>query len=71
MNENEISNIVVNTVFQMHQTFGPELLEGAYEQISASKLEKEGLQVRIQKKISIVYEDIRIKNTSRVDLVIN
>ena len=71
MNENEIAAIVVKAVFEMHNTLGPGLLESVYEQILASKLEKEGLQVEVQKKISIVYEDMRIENAFRADLVIN
>ena len=71
MNENEIANIVVNTVFHMHETLGPGLLESVYEQILARKLEKEGLRVEVQKKIPIAYEDILIANAFRADLVIN
>ena len=71
MNENEIAAIVVNSVFEMHNTLGPGLLESVYEQILARKLEKEGLQVEVQKKISIVYEDMIIENAFRADLVIN
>ena len=71
MNENEVAAIVVNTVFQMHNTLGPGLLESVYEKVLTSKLEKEGLQVEVQKKISIVYEDMKIENAFRADLVIN
>ena len=71
MNENEISNIVVNIVFQMHKTLGPGLLESVYEKILAIKLGKEGLLVEVQKHISIKYEDIQIDNAFRADLVIN
>jgi len=71
MNENEISNIVVNTVFQMHQTLGPGPLESVYEKVLAQKLEKEGLKVEVQKMIPIIYEDIIIDNAFRADLVID
>lgn len=71
MNENEIAALVVDSAFQIHKTPGPGLLEGVYEQILARKLEKEGLQVEVQKKISIVYEDIRIEHAFRADLVVN
>ena len=53
MNENEIAAIVVKAVFEMHNTLGPGLLESVYEQILARKLKKEGLQVEVQKKISM------------------
>ena len=71
MNENEIAAIVVNTAFGIHTTLGPGLLESVYEKVLASKLEKEGLQVEVQKKISIIYEDMKIENAFRADLVIN
>ena len=68
MNENEVAAIVINTVFQMHNTLGPAL----YVKIDDSKtFRKEGLQVEVQKKIPIVYEDMRIENAFRADLVIN
>jgi len=43
MNENEIASIVVNSVFEIHNSLGPGLLESVYEQILAHKLEQEGL----------------------------
>ena len=71
MNENEIAAIVVNAAYEIHNSLGPGLLESVYEQILARKLEKEGLQVEVQKKISIVYEDMEIEHAFRADLVIN
>ena len=71
MNENEIASIIVNASLEMHKALGPGLLESVYEQVLAGKLEKEGLQVEVQKKISITYEDILIENAFRADLVVN
>ena len=70
MNENEIASIIVNASLEIHKALGPGLLESVYEQVLAGKLEKEGLQVEVQKKISIVYEDIKIENAFRADMVI-
>ena len=71
MNENEIASIIVNASLEIHKALGPGLLESVYEQVLAGKLKKEGLQVEVQKKISIVYEDIKIENAFRADMVIN
>ena len=68
---NEIATLVVDAAFQIHKTLGPGLLESVYETVLATKLEKEGLKVEVQKKISIVYEDMKIENAFRADLVIN
>ena len=67
----KIATLVVDAAFQIHNTLCPGLLKSVYEQILASKLENEGLQIEVQKKISIVYEDMKIENAFRADLLIN
>ena len=71
MDENEISKIIVNTAFQIHQTLGPGLLESVYEKILSMELEKEGLRVEVQKKVPIKYRNIIIEDAFRADLIIN
>ena len=44
MTEKELSKIIVNSCFKIHNTLGPGLLESVYEEILAYELErKEGL----------------------------
>ena len=57
MNENEIASIIVNASLEIHKAPGPGLLESVYEQVLAGKLKKEGLQVEVQKKISIIWKN--------------
>ena len=45
MNENEISKIVLDECFAIHQELGPGLLETVYEVVLAKAIESRGLRV--------------------------
>jgi len=45
MNENEIANIIVITLFNIHVKLGPGLLESVYEKILYYELTKQNLKV--------------------------
>lgn len=68
--DDDLSRIVVDTAFKIHKALGPGLLENAYEQCLAHELRKRGLNVECQKLIPITYEDLRIENALRLDMVV-
>lgn len=68
--ENGIGTILVDVAVKMHRQFGPGLLESVYEVILAHELNKQGLQVKRQVPIPIVYEGITFEGAFRADLVI-
>ena len=70
MNAEEVSAIVVDAAFHLHQDVGPGLLEGVYEVMLARILEDRGLQVQRQKVVAIEYKGMRFDEGFRVDLLV-
>jgi GxxExxY protein len=70
MTENEISKQVVDSAFKIHTRLGPGLLESVYEAVLAYELRKRGLRVERQKAIPVVYEEVRLDEGFRADLVV-
>ncbi len=46
------------------------MLEGVYEACLAYELEKRGLKVKRQMALSIVYDDLKVDNAFRIDLLV-
>src|SRR5438874_257000 len=70
MTENAIAKEIVDGAFRIHTTLGPGLLESVYDTVLAYELGRRGLSVVRQQPIPIAYEDVRIDNGFRADLVI-
>ena len=70
MTENELSKIIVNTVYQIHYKLGPGLLESVYEEIMYYELIKQGLRVEKQKGISVIWNELKMEIGFRADLII-
>ncbi|MCF8284600.1 MAG: GxxExxY protein [Sphingobacteriales bacterium] len=71
MESNELSGIVINKAFKVHQVLGPGLLESAYEKCLMYELSKAGLEVSRQQEIPLIYERIKIDCSYRADLIVN
>jgi GxxExxY protein len=71
MNEDEIGKIVVNARMKIHSVLGAGLLEGIYETCLAYELEKRGLPVKRQAALPIVYEDLKLDNAFRIDILVD
>jgi GxxExxY protein len=69
-NVNQITGEIVDTAYRLHTRIGPGLLEGVYETILAHALAKRGMEVERQKSIPFVWEDVRIDEACRVDLLV-
>jgi GxxExxY protein len=70
MTENEIGDMIIASALKIHTALGPGLLESAYETCLLYELEKQGLPVRRQALIPIHYQDLRVDNGYRVDLLV-
>ncbi len=70
MTENEIAKEIVDSAYKVHTTLGPGLLESVYEAALAYELGKRGLHVERQKPLPVVYENVRLEEGFRADLVI-
>ena len=70
MTENEIAKIIVNTAYNIHVKLGPGLLESVYEEILYYELVKQGLKVKRQKGIPVIWDDIKMELGFRADLIV-
>lgn len=70
MTENEVAKEIVNAAYKIHTIFGPGLLESVYETVLAYELAKRGLRVARQQPIPLIYEDVRMDDGFRADLVV-
>ena len=71
MSENELSKIIVNSCFQIHSKLGPGLFESVYEEILNYELLGKGLEVERQKVISVYWNNVKMDQGFRSDLIIN
>ena len=70
MNENDISKIVFESALKVHKILGPGLLESAYEECLFYELKKYDLKVEKQKKLPLVYEDVKLDAGYRIDIIV-
>lgn len=70
MNENDVAKQIVDVAFNIHQAYGPGLLESVYEAIMAYELKKRGLLVKRQQPIPVIHEDVRMGVGFRADLIV-
>jgi len=70
MTENEISYKIHGAVFKVYNALGPGLLESAYERVLLHELQKEGLMVKSQVALPLVYEGIELDAGYRIDILV-
>lgn len=70
MHENDLSYIIRGAAFKIHSTLGPGLLESVYETALAYELRKEKLGVQTQLGVPVVYEDVKMDQGFRMDLLV-
>ena len=71
MNENELSKLIVNTAFNIHNQYGPGLYESVYEEILFYELMKLNLPLKRQSPIPLVHELIKMEIGFRADLIVD
>ncbi len=70
MTENELSRIIFELGMKIHRKLGAGLFESVYEECLFYELKKAGLKVEKQKTLPIVYEELKIENAFRLDLIV-
>ncbi len=65
-----LSRQVVDAAYKIHQKLGAGLLEGIYQECFCVELTKRNISFETQKPVSIFYEDVALKSTCRLDLVV-
>lgn len=71
MNENDIGKLVINACLKVHSALGPGLLESIYETCLAYELEKQGSHVKRQVSLPILYDDLKLDNAFRLDMLLD
>lgn len=70
LTENEISKMVVDVCFKIHQQYGAGLFESVYEEIFCYEWNKTGLSVIRQKGIKVIHDGVDMGIGFIPDLVI-
>lgn len=70
MHENEIAKIAIDCAMKVHSGLGPGLLESVYRAALAYELRNLGLKVAVERKIPVVYDDVRFEFGFSADIVI-
>lgn len=70
MKENSISYDVIKCAIEVHKALGPGLLESAYKECLYYKLAQAGFWVEKEKKMPLVFEEVKLDCGYRIDLLI-
>ncbi|MBN1650758.1 MAG: GxxExxY protein [Bacteroidales bacterium] len=68
--EDELSEIIVNTCYSVHEDLGPGLLESVYEEILYYELKSKGLKVARQVALPLVWKNVKMGIGFRANLVV-
>ena len=71
MTENEISYKIRGCIFEVYNQLGPGLLESVYQHILRYELEKQGLIVKMEVALPVIYDDKLFDIGFRLDLLVN
>jgi GxxExxY protein len=71
MDENDISYQIRGAIFTVYNALGPGLLESAYEAVLTYVLTENGLDVKQQVQLPVVFEGVILDAGYRIDLLIN
>lgn len=70
MHENEIAKIIFEAGLKVHKSLGPGLLESAYEECMFYELKKLAIKVEKQKALPLIYEEVKLDVSFRIDLLV-
>lgn len=70
MELNEITEKVIGCAIKVHRALGPGLLESTYEVCLAHELVKEGLKVKTQVALPVIYDGLRLDAGYRIDMLV-
>ena len=70
LTENQLSKIILDAAFKVHTKTGPGLLETVYEVTLAHELRKQGLDVKRQVSIPIIYDELTFDEGFRADILV-
>lgn len=70
MTINQITGIIIDAAIAIHIKTGPGLFESVYETLLVYELQKRGLRVERQIAIPVIYDDLKMPDGFRADLLV-
>jgi GxxExxY protein len=70
LTENDISQIVLDCSFKIHNQLGPGIFESIYEEVLNYELQKEGLAVKRQVPIAVKWDNHTMEMGFKADLIV-
>ena len=70
MEENKITENIIQYAIKVHKALGPGLLESAYQECLYYELNKNGLKVDKEKALPLIYEEVKMDCGYRIDLLV-
>jgi GxxExxY protein len=70
MNRNELTHKIIGCAIEVHKILGAGLLESAYEECLCYELSKNGLEVKRQVPIPVIYKEIKLDCGYRIDILV-
>ncbi len=71
MTENELSRIIVDASFKIHNDLGPGLYESVYEATLAHELIRRDCRIVCQKPVPVYYEGVKLELGFRADIIVD
>jgi GxxExxY protein len=70
MEENKITEKIIGCAIDVHKALGPGLLESAYKECLAYKLQKSGLTIEVEKPFPLIFEEVKLECGYRADIFV-
>lgn len=70
MIENDISYKIRGAIFKVYNELGPGLLESVYEAALYYQLKKDGLEVKTQVPVSVIYDNQELNVGFKIDILV-
>jgi len=67
---NKISYAIIGAAYVVHSRLGPGLLESTYQICLEYELLNRGLKVESQKPLPVIYDEVKLENGYRIDMLI-
>ena len=65
-----IGKVVLNAAYKVHTTLGPGLLESVYQASMKHVIEKNGVSVRTDVKLPILFEGVKLESGLHLDMLV-
>ncbi|MDH5711038.1 MAG: GxxExxY protein [Gammaproteobacteria bacterium] len=70
MDVNDVTEIIIGSAIDVHKVLGPGLLESAYEECLCYELNLQGIEVRRQVSLPVIYKEVSLDAGYRLDLMV-